>query len=91
MNVLPDVIKKEGVALVCASGPIDLLESISTITRQMKIKTIVNLNPVMLDGTGMCGSCRVKVGAKDFLACVDGPQFDGHAVDYKDLLLRTSR
>ncbi len=57
----------------------------------MRIKTIVSLNPIMVDGTGMCGGCRVKIGDEIKFACVDGPDFDGHKVDFKDLMMRLKR
>jgi Iron-sulfur cluster binding domain of dihydroorotate dehydrogenase B len=60
-------------------------------TRPHGIKTVVSLNPVMVDGTGMCGGCRVKVGDRIRFACVDGPDFDAHAVDFEDLMARLHR
>ena len=60
-------------------------------TRAAKIKTMVSVNPIMVDGTGMCGGCRVKVGDKVLFACVDGPDFDGHDVDFDDLMYRLGR
>ena len=57
----------------------------------MAIKTIVSLNPIMVDGTGMCGGCRVKIGDEVKFACVDGPDFDGHKVDFDDLMMRLRR
>jgi len=61
------------------------------MTRPNKIPTVVSLNPIMVDGTGMCGGCRVSVGGKMVFACVDGPEFDGHKVDFDELLLRARR
>jgi len=58
------------------------------VTEEYKVKTIVSLNPIMVDGTGMCGCCRVTVGGKTRLACVDGPEFDGHQVDFDELMQR---
>jgi ferredoxin--NADP+ reductase len=55
------------------------------VTRPAALKTVVSLNPIMVDGTGMCGGCRVTVGGKTFFACVDGPEFDGHQVDFTEL------
>jgi len=63
--------------------------SLREMLQQYKIKTFVGLNPLMVDGTGLCGSCRVRVSGKDALACVDGPVFDGHEVDFEDLEIRT--
>jgi hypothetical protein len=61
------------------------------VTRPHKIKTVVSLNPIMVDGTGMCGGCRVKLGDEVKFACVDGPDFDGHKVDFNDLMMRLRR
>ena len=72
--------------LVTAIGPPIMMKVVSTLTKPYGIKTIVNLNPIMLDGTGMCGCCRVNVGGSTLFACVDGPSFDGHKVDF-DLLM----
>jgi ferredoxin--NADP+ reductase len=58
------------------------------LTKTYGVKTVVSLNPIMVDGTGMCGSCRVSVGGTTLLACVDGPEFDGHRVDFDDLYIR---
>jgi len=65
-----------------------MMKLICDITRKHNIKTMVSLNPIMLDATGMCGSCRVNVGGLMQLACVDGPEFDGHEVDFDDLMNR---
>ena len=67
-----------------------MMKLVSDITRPRQIKTIVSLNPIMIDGTGMCGSCRVEVGGETKLACVDGPEFDGHQVNYELLMARLS-
>ena len=67
-----------------------MMKRISEITKQSKIKTIASLNPIMVDGTGMCGGCRVTVGGEVKFACVDGPDFDAHVVDFDELLKRTS-
>ena len=71
-------------AVYCA-GPVPMMRAIAELTRASGIKTIVSLNPIMVDGTGMCGGCRVSVGGKTKFACVDGPEFDGHEVDFKEL------
>ena len=68
-----------------------MMKGCAEATRPFGIKTIVSLNPVMVDGTGMCGGCRVKVGDKVKFACVDGPEFDGHQVDFDDLMCRLQR
>ncbi len=72
---------------VLAIGPIPMMKAVAEVTRPHGIRTVVSLNPIMLDGTGMCGACRVTVGGKTFFACVDGPEFDGHQVDF-DLLAK---
>ena len=74
-----------------AIGPPVMMKACSELTKPHKIKTIVSVNPIMVDGTGMCGGCRVKVGDKVKFACVDGPDFDGHAVDFDDLMVRLKR
>ena len=74
--------------LVYAIGPVPMMEAVANLTRGYKIKTIVSLNPIMVDGTGMCGSCRVSVDGKIKFCCVDGPDFDGHLVDFKELAQR---
>jgi sulfide dehydrogenase subunit beta len=73
---------------VIAIGPLIMMKAISDLTRPHKIKTLVSLNPIMIDGTGMCGACRVTVDGTMKFACVDGPEFDGHAVDFEGLLNR---
>ncbi len=75
------------VDLVLASGPAIMMKFVSLMTKEYGIKTIVSLNSIMIDGTGMCGVCRVEVGGKTKFACVDGPEFDGHEVNY-DLLMK---
>jgi ferredoxin--NADP+ reductase len=65
-----------------------MMKFVSELTREYGVKTIVSLNPIMVDGTGMCGGCRVTVGDQTKFACVDGPEFDGHKVDYDELMLR---
>ncbi len=73
---------------IIVNGCTYLMAHTSEITKSMGIKTVVNLNPIMIDGTGMCGVCRVTVGDKMKFACVDGPEFDGHQVDWKEFLAR---
>ena len=72
--------------LVIAIGPIPMMKFVSLTTKPYGIKTLVSLNPIMIDGTGICGGCRVTVGGKTKFACVDGPDFDGHEVDYDELM-----
>jgi ferredoxin--NADP+ reductase len=67
-----------------------MMRAVAEMTRPAGIKTIVSLNPIMVDGTGMCGGCRVSVAGKSLYACVDGPEFDGHAVDFGVLADRLS-
>ena len=74
--------------LVYAIGPLPMMMAVSQITRDYKIKTIVSLNPIMVDATGMCGSCRCTVASKTVFGCVDGPDFDAHQVDFEELQKR---
>jgi len=87
---LPDIIaaSKTPIARVIANGCTFLTKRVCDMTRPLGIKTIVSLNPIMIDGTGMCGVCRVTVGNERKFACVDGPDFDGHAVDWDELVQR---
>lgn len=87
-DVLQEILEKEQVDLVSAVGPTIMMKVVSDITRPRNIKTLVSLNPIMLDATGMCGVCRVTVGGETKFACVDGPEFDGHQVDFKELMSR---
>lgn len=80
--------KDQEVFEVVAVGPVPMMAAVAEATRPFGIKTIVSLNPIMVDGIGMCGACRVTVGGKTKFACVDGPEFDGHAVDFPELRLR---
>ena len=73
---------------VIAIGPIPMMKFVCEVTKKYSIKTIVSLNPIMVDGTGMCGGCRVTVGGKTRYACVEGPDFDGHEVDFDELMHR---
>ena len=75
---------------VIAIGPVPMMKFVCSVTKPYNIKTIVSLNPIMIDGTGMCGGCRVTVGGKIKYACVDGPDFDGHEVDFDELMKRNS-
>lgn len=75
---------------VIAIGPLVMMKFICLLTKQYGIKTIVSMNPIMVDGTGMCGGCRLTVGGKIKFACVDGPDFDGHLVDFDEAISRTS-
>lgn len=81
----------EDVSEVIAIGPLRMMQACAELTRPHGIKTMVSVNSIMVDGTGMCGSCRVTVGGKMRFACVDGPDFDGHQVDFDELMLRMRR
>jgi NAD(P)H-flavin reductase len=83
--------KHPDIGEVVAIGPPIMMKACAEATRPHKIKTVVSTNPVMVDGTGMCGGCRVKVGGQVKFACVDGPDFDGHQVDFDDLMSRLRR
>ena len=74
--------------LVITIGPLVMMKFVSLLTKEYGIKTLVSMNPIMIDGTGMCGGCRVTVGGKTKFACVDGPDFDGHEVDFDSAILR---
>jgi len=87
-DVLKEVLNKQSVNLVVGIGPVPMMKFVSKITKDYNVKTLVSLNPIMIDGTGMCGGCRVSVGGKTQFACVDGPEFDGHQVDFDELMLR---
>ncbi|QTA91310.1 sulfide/dihydroorotate dehydrogenase-like FAD/NAD-binding protein [Desulfonema magnum] len=86
---LKDILDSDkDIKLVVAIGPVPMMKFVSKITKEYNVKTIVSLNPIMVDGTGMCGGCRVSVGGETKFACVDGPEFDGHEVDYDELAKR---
>ncbi len=81
-----DVLARGGINVVYAVGPVPMMRAVVKLTKPLGVHTIVSLNPIMVDGTGMCGGCRVAVGGETLFACVDGPEFDGHLVDF-DLLM----
>jgi ferredoxin--NADP+ reductase len=87
-EVLKAVLEEEDIQLAVAIGPVPMMKFVSLITKEYGVKTIVSLNPIMVDGTGMCGGCRVSIGGENKFACVDGPEFDGHQVDYDELMQR---
>ncbi|RJQ73010.1 MAG: sulfide/dihydroorotate dehydrogenase-like FAD/NAD-binding protein [Desulfobacteraceae bacterium] len=87
-DVVKTVLAGEPIAQAVAIGPVPMMKAVSTVTREHGVPTMVSLNPIMIDGTGMCGGCRVSVGGETKFACVDGPEFDGHLVDYDELMLR---
>ena len=78
----------EKIAQITAIGPVIMMKSVADATRELGIPTVVSLNPIMVDGTGMCGGCRVTVGDETKFACVDGPEFDAHKVDFPELMSR---
>ena len=88
---LRDVLARETADLVVAIGPMPMMHACAEASRPFGVRTMVSLNTIMVDGTGMCGSCRVTVGGEVKFACVDGPDFDGHAVDFKELHARQKR
>jgi len=79
---LVHAVRQSSVAAVWAIGPMIMMKAVCDYTRPLGIKTVVSMNPIMVDGTGMCGACRVSVGNETKFACVDGPEFDGHLVDF---------
>ncbi len=83
--------KHRDIAEAVVIGPPVMMKACAEVTRPHDIKTMVSLNPIMVDGTGMCGGCRVKIGEQIKFACVDGPDFDGHKVDFDDLMMRLKR
>ncbi|MGX8794978.1 sulfide/dihydroorotate dehydrogenase-like FAD/NAD-binding protein [Fusibacter sp. JL298sf-3] len=92
-GLVTDVLKEKLMAgenydLVIAIGPLRMMQAVVAVTKQYDLKTNVSLNPIMIDGTGMCGGCRVRVGGETKFACVDGPDFNGHDVDFDDLISR---
>lgn len=88
LDFLKDLLKERKIDQVVAVGPIIMMKTVSEVTRPYGTPTIVNLIPIMVDGMGMCGACRVTVGGKTRFACVDGPDFDGHQVDFEELMAR---
>ncbi len=87
-DVLKETLQAGDIKLVVAIGPVPMMKAVSNLTKEFNVETIVSLNPIMVDGTGMCGGCRVTIGGETKFACVDGPEFDGHKVDYDELILR---
>ena len=87
---LRDVLAAGGTDIVYAVGPVPMMRAVVNLTKPLGVRTIVSLNPLMVDGTGMCGGCRVQVGGRTLFACLDGPEFDGHLVDFDLLMDRLS-
>lgn len=87
-NGLEDVINREKIDLVCTIGPAVMMKFVSLLTARYNLPTICSLNTIMVDGTGMCGACRVTVDGKMRFVCVDGPEFDAHKVDFDEMIMR---
>ncbi len=88
-DVLRNILDEQNdVKLICGIGPVPMMKFLCKLTKEYRVKTMVSLNPIMVDATGMCGACRVTVGGKTRFVCVDGPEFDGHEVDYDELVKR---
>lgn len=85
---IEDVIKREKVDLCVTIGPAIMMKFVAQLTKKYDVKTMASLNTIMVDGTGMCGACRVSVGGKTKFVCVDGPEFDAHQVDFDEMLMR---
>ena len=88
-EVLADIMKNEKVDYVIAVGPMPMMRAVANLTKPEGIKTEASMNPIMIDGTGMCGACRVTVGGEVKFACIDGPDFDAHKIDFDEVINRT--
>ncbi|OAV63368.1 putative bifunctional 2-polyprenylphenol hydroxylase/glutamate synthase subunit beta [Bacteroidales bacterium Barb4] len=82
------IIKREKVNLCVTIGPAVMMKFVSALTKRYEVPTVASLNTIMVDGTGMCGACRVTVGGKTKFVCVDGPEFDAHQVDFDEMIMR---
>jgi ferredoxin--NADP+ reductase len=89
-NGVESVIQREKVDLCVTIGPAIMMKFVSALTKKYEIPTVASLNTIMVDGTGMCGACRITVGGKTKFVCVDGPEFDAHQVDFDEMLMRLS-
>ena len=87
---LEELLQKENYDVVFAVGPLRMMQAVCNVTKKYNTKTIVSMNSIMVDGTGMCGGCRLTVDGKTKYACVDGPEFDGHLVDFDEAIARSS-
>ena len=87
-NGVEAVINREPVNLCVTIGPAIMMKFVSLLTKKYEVPTIASLNTIMVDGTGMCGACRVTVGGKTKFVCVDGPEFDAHQVDFDEMMMR---
>ncbi len=88
-EVLAQIMEKEKVDYVIAVGPMPMMRAVANLTKDKGIKTEASMNPIMIDGTGMCGACRVTVGGEVKFACIDGPDFDAHKIDFDEVINRT--
>ena len=88
-EVLDDIMAKEKVDYVIAVGPMPMMRAVANLTKDKGIKTEASMNPIMIDGTGMCGACRITVGGEVKFACIDGPDFDAHKIDFDEVINRT--
>jgi ferredoxin/flavodoxin---NADP+ reductase len=89
-NAVEEIIQREKVDLCVTIGPAVMMKFVSLLTKKYNVPTVASLNTIMVDGTGMCGACRVSVGGKTKFVCVDGPEFDAHEVDFDEMLMRLS-
>lgn len=89
-DVLKDILDNRKIDIVFAIGPVPMMKFVCALTKQYEVRTMVSLNAIMIDGTGMCGGCRVSIGGHTKFTCVDGPEFDGHEVDFDELMKRLS-
>ena len=87
-NGVEDIINREKVDLCVTIGPAVMMKFVSLLTKKYEVPTLCSLNTIMVDGTGMCGACRVTIGGKSKFVCVDGPEFDAHQVDFDEMLMR---
>ncbi|MBA7588358.1 Dihydroorotate dehydrogenase B (NAD(+)), electron transfer subunit [subsurface metagenome] len=85
---MEEIIKREKIDLAVTVGPAIMMKFVALLTKKYNIRTLASLNTIMVDGTGMCGACRVTVGGKTRFVCVDGPEFDAHQVDFDEMLSR---
>ncbi|EKE02248.1 MAG: hypothetical protein ACD_20C00407G0001 [uncultured bacterium] len=88
-DILKELMAKEKIDHVMTVGPMPMMKAVADLTRADKIYTVASMNPIMVDGTGMCGACRVTVGGKVKFACVEGPDFDAHEIDFEEVANRT--
>ena len=89
-NALKELLEKNEYDEVIAIGPLVMMKFVCLLTKEYGVKTVVSMNPIMIDGTGMCGGCRLTVGGEIKFACVDGPDFDGHQVDFDEVIARNA-